>query len=242
MKSILLFVGLLLWSGAALLAQTAYLQLRISPTKAVVRLDTHRVLPNGLPIALEPGLHRLRLWAPDCELVDTTLQLTAGDTLRFRKFLHRSAEYLKYKADLQAYYHPRNTARIFTGLALTTVPLVTALNIRFAIKQKEQWTLFNEAEAKYQTAVYVNRVSRLRTEMLQARDTYKQLYRQRWIVNGVGLGVIGLSSYISWRLRKRFKKGQKPIYHPETLLSHLHWESNWSQQKGFTTGFTLNFN
>jgi hypothetical protein len=225
----LLFLALFLLTTTTLWAQSpsARLKLTISPGDAIIRLDTTLVRGMGT-YSLPAGTHRIQAWKSTYEYFDTTITLTAGDTVRMRKLLHHSDAYIQYKTDMGK-YKVRNIKplAIMWSALLVPVPLIAIeqkrINQETVATMTAASTEAAEAQALYSASITPTGLETAHNEFDAAVQKYDVAYRKRIRTNillPIAMGALATAgTYLVIRGYVRAPRLSKPTFDETPMLS-----------------------
>lgn len=182
--------------------QTGTLKLYISPPPKTVMIDDTE-LKFGNTAELKPGKYFLKAWAPNKTLLDTIVEVKAGEvTTFFYRFLP-SQEFLEQNRILGAYNAERNKHLAIPGIA---TGLVAA---SLAITYFKGNSIRNEALDAYDEYLYAN------TNIAEKSNNYETLqkqYRSYVTAYYIEWGALAVSSYFFYKGIQWAKKNKAPTF------------------------------
>ncbi len=180
------------------------LKLYISPPPATVMIDDVE-LKFGNTKELKPGKYFLKAWAPSKKLLDTIIEVKAGETTTFFYQFSPSAEYTKQKSILAAYNTERS--KHLTIPVMTTTLVAGALVFTY-LKGN---SIRKEALESYDEYRYAN------TNITQKSADYTALqskYRGYVTAYYIEWGALAVSSYFLYKGIKWVRENKAPSFDP----------------------------
>jgi hypothetical protein len=108
----------------------------VPPSEGVMVDD--KILPSGNQAFLEPGLHRIRTWAPNYIILDTTI-LVEESPVELIYYYERTEEFIEYSKRAKAHAKKR---RPRVDLPMTTTTLLAGGTIFYYLRSRN---LYDEA-------------------------------------------------------------------------------------------------
>ena len=199
MKQVVALIGML-WSLNLSAQQEGSLRLYLTPPAEAVAIDGE-LLDFGNSIALKPGKYFLQAWSPHKELLDTIVEIKAGETVNFFYRFENSKSYKNFQTVSSDY--SRQKSLNFVLPAATTALLGGAL-VYTLIKGKD---LQEQTEEKYLDYKYAGYDMELaKKEFEESQDKYRAFYYAQF----VELAALAVSSYFLYKGIKWLKNNPKP--------------------------------
>lgn len=196
------FLTILLLSAAQWVAaqNEGYLRFYLSPPAEAVAIDGE-IVEYGNSKRLKPGKYFVQAWCPDKQLLDTIIEIKAGETLNLFHRFENSPAYLEYQATLKSYTLQKNkhfllpaaSTTIFAGLLTYTI-----------IKGKQ---LEEQAESDYLTYKYAGYdIESRQAAFEESQNKYKRYYYAQF----VEYAALAASAYFLYKGIKWLKNNPKP--------------------------------
>ena len=232
------FLLFLAWLPAvALIAQTSgELRLEIDPpTSFSYRLD-HQFTMQRPELELLEGAHHFSFWAPQRNMVDTTITIAGGEARSLALRLPFSKEYLVYQRDLKAFRNDRQVMRLIPAVATGASLLYTS--IRYSKMKKAHDRLDDDRQA-YNEAASPNAITVLKSETIPSHEDEFDKARTGYLV---AAGVTMLFAAATTYLYLRSAKTKKPVFIDTEKLRFdgLSWTPGTDGGE-WTGGLTWNF-
>ncbi len=184
--------------------ETGTLKLYISPPPETIMVDDTE-LKFGNSIELKPGKYFLKAWAPNKKLLDTIVEVKAGETNSFFYRFVNSDEFISQNRILGAYTKERN--KHLAVPSITTALVAGAL----AITYFKGNSIRDEALESYNEYKYANsNINVEATEYLSLQSKYRgyvTAYYIEW-------GALAVSSYYLYKGIKWARKNKAPTFDP----------------------------
>lgn len=180
------------------------LKLYISPLPETIMIDDTE-LKFGNTKELKPGKYFLKAWAPTKQLLDTIIEIKAGETTTFFYQFSPSAEFIKQKSVLAAYNTERS--KHLTIPVMTTTLVAGALVFTYLKGNSVR----DEALESYDEYRYAN------TNIAQKSADYSALqskYRGYVTAYYIEWGALAISSYYLYKGIKWVRKNKTPQFDP----------------------------
>lgn len=231
-----LMLSLFLLSSILVMAQqTGTLKVYISPPAETIMIDDTE-LKFGNTAELKAGKYFLKAWAPDKKLLDTIIEVKAGEVNSFFYRFQPSEEYLDHRKVLAQYSKERT--RHFVLPATATVLVGGSLLFTY-LKGRQLRTDALNAYDEYYYAHTDQKVAEKRAEFVDLQSKYEgyvTAYYIEW-------GALALSSYFLYKGIKWIQKNKQPVYdQPKNPLALEGIGMSRDPFGNYTIGLTLNLN
>ncbi len=184
--------------------ETGTLKLYISPPPQTVMVDDTE-LKFGNTMVLKPGKYFLKAWAPNKKLLDTIVEIKAGDITSFFYRFAPSEEFLKQKSIIATYQAERNK---HLSIPVMTTTLVAGALVFTYLKGN---SVRQEALESYDEYKYANSNIDLKaseyTDLQSKYRGYVAAYYVEW-------GALAVSSYFLYKGIKWAKQNKAPTFDP----------------------------
>jgi hypothetical protein len=234
------FLVLFCWLGITAHGQNTapgYLYLKVYGTK-----DPHCKVDNipfhsaDTTLTCEPGSHRIQVWKPTANLMDTTVIIRSKDTTKYSCTLEYSRAYTNYLNEYSDYRRLRNK-RFFIS------PIWAGITIGAGVFVDQVWAQKQYDRAMDVKAEYLRRGNQHSIDDEKALfDSYRKKYdnykRLEYGIYGVS-GLI-LANYV--RIMIKQHKILAPQFKEENLLSKIDFNVYPSvASKGIACGLSIHF-
>lgn len=201
----LLLFSLATTSGALMAQNTGTLHLKVDPPGFMYRLD-HRFTLQQVELDLLEGPHQFSFWAPQRQVVDTTLMIVGGRANTFTVRLPFSKDYLAYQRELQRYRSEKKLSRIIPSVITGGALLTTVLSYAKLKKAHDQLERdrkeYNELGSPYRITVLKE----------QTMPEHKEVFRRAQVQLGVSAGITLLSAGVTAYVFHKTGKAQRPEF------------------------------
>lgn len=199
MKKILIIL-LLSTSFLALAQNEGTLRLYLTPAAEAVTIDGE-LMEYGNSVKLKPGKYFVQAWCPNKAVLDTIIEIKAGETQSFFYRFENSATYKAHLAVAETYSKKK---LLHVGLPATTTVLVGAALVFTYIKGKQ---VHDETEDKYQQYKYAGYdLSFRKSEFEKSQKKYRGYYYAQF----AEYTALAVSSYFLYKGIKWLKKNPRP--------------------------------
>ena len=196
-----------------------YWMIAISPSDAIIRIDTALFVQKKVLMAVDTGTYVIRAWAPKTVMITDTIHVSEGKSVLFRKKLEYTDEYKRYRKDLRAYnmkkYVPASvtiaTSLVYIGMYSKFYKEAKNDYLKKARDYKAAYESSTDAaEIETYKNAYYSYKSKYDNSIKKANNTLKQAS----IVIPSAVIVTGVMFYFSSRL-------VKPVFKETPMLSNL---------------------
>jgi len=202
MKNLIIIIACILsYSG---IAQTGKLSLFILPnTEYEVLVDEKDVYKNNT-IFLAEGEHNIKIYAPGCNLFDTTITIAPNQEIELIKDLQYSADFIKFIEEDQQYENRLTLYKIPS--AFITAGGILYSTIQFVEMQRN----YNEIQAlnnSYHTASSTDEIQGIKSKLILEKEEFASNKKAFNISIGATLLSAGITA-ILWRKANRLEAPQ----------------------------------
>jgi hypothetical protein len=192
-----------------------YLKLRVSGGAPMCRIDSITFRASDTLIELSPGSHQLKMGLPISQLIDTSLTITANDTLKYNAVLQLSLKYIQYKKEYAAYMAKRNRRGFVSPIWMSlTIGAGILVNQQFAQKQ---YRLAMEAKDSYSRTGYQLRMDQAETDFYAYKKKYTNFRKIEY--SFYGATALLFVNYV--RILIKQKNTPVPLFKEENLFSRI---------------------
>lgn len=190
---------------------TGELRLNIDPGHNFEFVLDNQYRMQQRTVKLKAGPHNFKLWAPERSIVDTTLNVTADQTLVFSMELPFSPEYQAYQEEMARFQRKFVFSKVVPSV-LTIGSTVWAA-VSFAQYKKAHNELENN-RGTYDQLTVPWQIRDLKAELDQNKD---DLARKETMFI-VSSSVLAASAIVTYFLFRRAKKMEVPVFHDKAKL------------------------
>jgi hypothetical protein len=196
-----------------------YWMIAISPSDAIIRIDTALFVQKKVHMPVDTGTYVIRAWAPKTVMITDTIHVAEGKSVLFRKKLEYTNEYKQYRKELRSYnmkkYVPASvtiaTSLVFIGMYNKFYKEAKNDYLKKARDYKAAYESSTDAaEIETYKNAYYSYKSKYDNSIKKANNTLKQAS----IVIPTAVVVTGVMFYFSSRL-------VKPVFKETPMLSNL---------------------
>lgn len=184
--------------------ETGTLKVFVSPPPETIMIDD-KELESGNTIDLKPGKYFLKAWAPNKKLLDTIVEVKAGQVTSFFYNFIPSEEYVR-QGNIIADYKTERSKKLTTPIL--TTGLVAGAMVFTYLKGN---SVRDEALASYDKYQYTNtKINERAAEYSALQNKYKgyvTAYYVEW-------GALAVSSYFLYKGIKWAQKNKAPTFDP----------------------------
>ncbi len=232
----LIMSALVVLAGATMAQSSGKLRLQIDPPASFFYKLDHQFTMQRADLELLDGPHHFSFWAPERNVVDTTITIAGGENRILNLRLPFSKEYLVYQRDLKAFRKERQLMRLIPAAA-TGVSLVYTV-AKYGRMKKAHDRL--EADRKaYDEAASPNAITVLKNETIPShRDDFTKARTGYQVAAGITVLFAGATAYMYLRSAKR----KKPVFidAEKVRFDGLSWMPGANGGE-WTGGLTWNF-
>ena len=193
--------------GLGCMAQTTG-QVRImsQPDQGVRYVLDGKYEMNDREITLSEGDHRFVFWAPEHQMLDTTIFVMGNYTYQLNIALQRPAEYVAYRSSVEKFQQKQRLLRIVPPIVAGGIGVWTAISwINYGNANSD----LQELADRYETSSNPGEIMRLKeTEIPDAKDKFRSARTMAYVSTGLFVASAGAVAYI----RSELKKQQPPTY------------------------------
>jgi len=176
------------------------LRLYLTPPAEAVTIDGE-LMEFGNSAKLKPGKYFVQAWCPNKTVLDTVIEIKAGEILSFFYRFENSPAYIAYLDESNEYSKQR---LIHFGLPAATTALIGGALIYTYIQGRK---LQDEAESNYELYKYAGYdLYERKTEFIESQKQYRKYYNAQF----VEYAALAVTSYWLYRGIKWLKKNPKP--------------------------------
>ena len=176
------------------------LRLYLTPPAEAVTIDGE-LMEFGNSAKLKPGKYFVQAWCPNKAVLDTVIEIKAGEILSFFYRFENNENYISYLEETKAYVKKRN---VHVALPVTATAISAGALIFTYFKGKQ---LNDEADAKYLEYKYAGvDIAEKEAEFNQAQDKYRNYYYAQF----VEYAALAVSSYFLYKGIRWLKQNPKP--------------------------------
>lgn len=203
MKKFVLVLALM--AGLSLSAQpTGTLRIFVSPPAETVMIDDTELV-SGNTADLKPGKYFLKAWAPGKKVLDTIVEINAGEINNFYYRFKPSTTFMTYKKEMAAYNNQR-AKHFILPVATTTVVAGSLLFTYFKGRQIRE-----DAYSVYDDYKYANNPSDLSDSKQEYRDLQSK-YQGYVTAYYIEWGAMAVSSYFLYKGIQWLRNNKTPEY------------------------------
>lgn len=185
----------------ALAQNEGTLRLYFTPAAEAVTIDGE-LMEYGNSAKLKPGKYFVQAWHPNKALLDTIIEIKAGETQSFFYRFENSETYIAHLEKSQTY---SNQKLLHFGLPAASTALVGAALVFTYVKGKQT---YDETQEKYEQYKYASYDMNLRkSEFEESQKKYRAYYYAQF----AEYAALAVSSYFLYKGIKWLKKNPKPV-------------------------------
>ena len=201
MKKILTIL-LLSLSLLAFAQNEGTLRLYLTPAAEAVTIDGE-LMDFGNTAKLKPGKYFVQAWCPNKAILDTVLEIKAGETLNFFYRFENSSRYIAQLEESSKYSKQK---LLHVSLPATTTALIGGALVYTYLQGKK---LQDEAESNYELYKYAG------YDLNERKATFEESqkkYRNFYYAQFVEYAALAASSYFLYKGIKWLKNNPKPDF------------------------------
>ena len=198
--------SMVIGSGIAFAQTTGQVRIISQPEQGVRYVLDGKYEMNDREITLSEGDHRFVFWAPEHQMLDTTIFVMGNYTYQLNVQLQRPAEYVAYRSALEKHTHKQRLMRTVPPIVAGGLGIWTAISWINLGKAHSELQEFGDL---YMTSSNPGEIQRLKeTDIPEAKDRFRSARTQAYVSTGLFVASIGAVAYIRSQLRKE----QPPAY------------------------------
>lgn len=205
-RTVSFFIGLLIGSSGSFAQATGQVRIMSEPDLGMRYVLDNKYELNDREITLTEGDHRFIFWAPEHQMLDTSIFVMGNWTIDLKVKLRRPYEYVAYRSAVEKFERKQRLGRIIPPIVAGGIGVWAVIsNINYANANSELQDLGD----LYRTSSDPGEIFRLKEEQIpDAKDRFANARTQAYVSTGLFVASLGAVAYI----RKKAAQAKPPVY------------------------------